>query len=217
VAAGGALWCWGASSFGQLGIDPRDAGTCEGVACKGVPHEVPGITGARSVAAGGDQTCALLEDGRVRCFGANQFGQLGRGTADTLDHATPATVELDAIDTVSVGRFHACALSYDGTVRCWGLALDGRVGSDTSALETCVADESIAWAIDVPAGTTVPCATRPVLVPEISDATELAVGADHACAVRTGGEVVCWGRGAEGQLGHDRSPESSAVPVTVSA
>jgi alpha-tubulin suppressor-like RCC1 family protein len=71
------------NDFGQIG-DGR-AG-----AASPVPTVVRGIAGARAASAGGCHTCALLADGRLRCWGRNHHGQIGDGTR--LDRAAPVDV-----------------------------------------------------------------------------------------------------------------------------
>jgi len=53
--------------------------------------QVSGITGAVGVTAGWwHHSCALLDDGSVRCWGVNDWGQLGNGT--TTSTTTPVTM-----------------------------------------------------------------------------------------------------------------------------
>ncbi len=60
-----------------------------------------------SLSAGGDHTCALLDDRSIRCWGDNSTGQLGNGTFAPTDVSTVVGVS-DAI-AVSAGRQHSCA------------------------------------------------------------------------------------------------------------
>lgn len=88
----GSVWCWGEGGRGQIGRPvttpcPRGPGVCDLV-----PRAVPGLSGVKTIAAGGDSTCALLEDGTIRCWGRNHHGQLGDGT--TVDRFAPAVVAL---------------------------------------------------------------------------------------------------------------------------
>ncbi|MDF2697549.1 MAG: hypothetical protein K0S65_5932, partial [Labilithrix sp.] len=62
--------------------------------------------------------CALLDDGTVACWGANQVGQLGRGEdGGTADSAKPARVA-GLADVVELD--HSCARDASGGVWCWG-------------------------------------------------------------------------------------------------
>ena len=79
----GSVRCWGENQNGQLG----DGTTTD----RTTPVPVSGITGATAVTAGWwHHSCALLGDGTVRCWGDNQWGQLGNGT--TTDSPSPVTM-----------------------------------------------------------------------------------------------------------------------------
>src|SRR3989475_8829922 len=120
----GTLECWGRNDAGQLG----DPATTTDVSR--TPVRVAGITTATAVTAGGFHTCALLQDGTVRCWGQNTFGQLGNGSI--LNSFTPVTVSgITTAVAVSAGGWHTCALLHDGTVRCWGRNEDGQLGNGT--------------------------------------------------------------------------------------
>src|SRR5438876_1878896 len=126
----GTLECWGRNDFGQLG-DPATT-SFNSV----TPVRVTGITSAIAVAAGGFHTCALLADGTVRCWGENDFGQLGNGTSDpapgTPTTFNPSPVTVSGIPTavaISAGGWHTCALLRDGTVQCWGENTYGQLGN----------------------------------------------------------------------------------------
>ena len=216
IDTAGRLYCWGLGHDGRLGIDPRDAlDDCGGLECDGSPRPSPTLTGVMDVAVGETHTCALLTDGRVRCFGADVLGQLARGSADGEPHPTPVTVELDQVHDLAAGEFHTCITRWDGSVWCWGLGQRGQLGVDPSTLERCIADGSVFYQLEVADGDPVPCATRPVQVPGITDAEEIAAGAFHTCVTRSGGGVACWGAGSEGQLGHGDTPMAQITPVDV--
>jgi alpha-tubulin suppressor-like RCC1 family protein len=142
---------------------------------------------ASAVSAGFAHTCALTEGGAVKCWGANEHGQLGDGT--TTSRSRPADVALPAAATaVGAGFFHTCAVA-GGTVYCWGDNATGSLGN----------------------GSFVPSPV-PVPVGGVAGATQVAGGGGqtstgsgvfdygHTCA-RSGGEVRCWGGNESGQLG----------------
>jgi alpha-tubulin suppressor-like RCC1 family protein len=75
----GHVYCWGDNSSGQLGKSTSEIGSESHH-----PILVPHITDARAIASGSAHTCALLNSGQVRCWGANGWGQLGSGSDDSI-------------------------------------------------------------------------------------------------------------------------------------
>src|SRR5947207_8722823 len=67
------------------------------------------------VSAGQDHTCALTAEGDVHCWGSNQDGQLGIGTADKSPHRKPLRIaSTTKFTVVNAGYRHSCALSRSG-------------------------------------------------------------------------------------------------------
>ena len=92
---------------------------------------------ATAISAGSGHTCALLTDGTIKCWGSNQFGQLGLGdTNDRGDEPGEMGSALPSVNlgtgmtakAVSAGASHTCALLSDGTVKCWGGNNVGQLG-----------------------------------------------------------------------------------------
>ncbi|MHB8516178.1 MAG: RCC1 domain-containing protein, partial [Dehalococcoidia bacterium] len=83
------------------------------------------------VAVGGRHTCALNSSGAVRCWGANDNGQLGDGT--TISHQRPALVAglSSGVTAIAAGSAHTCALTTAGGVKCWGSNANGELGDFT--------------------------------------------------------------------------------------
>jgi hypothetical protein len=83
-------------------------------------------------------SCALLDDGTVKCWGYNANGVLGLGSTATSVLAPSANVDLGPGRTakrISSGRSHVCALLDDNTVKCWGGNTNGELGvGNTGAL-----------------------------------------------------------------------------------
>src|SRR5437867_5788227 len=78
-----------------------------------------GVGGATAVNLGAFYSCALLQDGSVRCWAPNEWRQLGDGTTTTS--STPVTaVGITGAAAVTAGGSHTCARFPDGTVPCRG-------------------------------------------------------------------------------------------------
>ena len=124
----GNVKCWGFNNYGQLGLGHiRTIGDSE------LPSSVPSLNlgePVRQVAVAGDFVCALLASGRVKCWGSNNYGQLGLGHTELIGNDLGETSEtFVAINLgaravkISVGRGHSCALLEEGRLRCWGSSM----------------------------------------------------------------------------------------------
>lgn len=126
---------------------------------------------AQSVAAGDAHTCGVGQDGQLRCWGVGADGQLGVSG----DRTQPAMVPgLAAVDQVSAGGRHTCALSGNQLV-CFGANDSGQLGTDAGG-GTALEQVAGAW-------------------------REVAAGRSHTCARDASGRVDCWGANDSGQLG----------------
>ena len=157
----------------------------------------PGRLAAAMIAAGDSQSCALLDNSTVKCWGGNEFGQLGQGdTANRGDDANEMGADLDLVDlgpgrtatAVAAGNNHMCALLNNGTVKCWGDNFYGQLGQGNTIDR---GDDPAEMGANL----------RPVDLGPGRTATAVAAGANHACALLDNGTVKCWGRNTVGQLG----------------
>ncbi|WP_437989786.1 RCC1 domain-containing protein [Sorangium sp. So ce145] len=247
----GTVWCWGMNYHGQLGVPtadcPRLGYPCSAVPvqapvtgavglaagahhacavlapdgdiqCWGAAPQVD-ATGfhALSVATGYGHACVLFSPARgqdpvnnVVCYGDNGVGQLGLGPG--LDVASrPITRDgaLIGFMQLAAGRDFTCGIDAIHQLFCWGQNQFGGLG----------------WGVD---GNDSPewcpgngrCATQPVRA-KIDYVKHVAAYYEHACAVRSGGSVYCWGtpsRTSPATAGECRpgSPDCAPVPRLVS-
>ena len=194
------VWCWGDDSDGRLG----------GESPMGLPVKVPGLSNILSVAVGEKFSCALLNNGAVKCWGFNNIGQLGNGTTDTsripvtVDGITGASFRRNPNQiaiSITAGLTHTCAILEDTTAKCWGANRNGQLGDGTTnrSLTPVQVLES--------AGSTTP----------LRNIVSIAAGHNHTCAVIMGGTAKCWGKNRLGQLGTGprENTRESFIPVPV--
>lgn len=177
--------CWGDNSSGQLG---------DGTFTKhNTAIEVVGLSEITDISAGGEHTCALMKGGNVKCWGRNNSGQLGNGTKELSMELVDVPGLLN-VTGISAGSEHTCAVMGDGNVKCWGKNLSGRVGNDTN-------ERLILSPVDV-----VSLGANIVFV---------SAGNEHTCALTDDGNVMCWGRNVDGELGISQNSNLSKTPVNV--
>ena len=88
----------------------------------------------RLVSIGGGHTCALTSNGGVRCWGRNDFGQLGDGST-TYRYVPVAISGASSVIALAAGINHTCAAQgggIGGTVVCWGGNTLGQLGDGTN-------------------------------------------------------------------------------------
>ena len=157
--------------------DRNNCGAC-GRVCPG-PCSNASCLRVTSIVGRSSHTCTILSDGTARCWGENDYGQLGDGTT-AVDRTKPVVVTgLSGVQSIVLGELHTCALLLDGTARCWGNNSDGQLGD----------------------GTTVFQSTKPVTVTGLSGVQSIALGFYYTCALLLDGTASCWGNNSWGELG----------------
>lgn len=181
----GAVFCWGANERSQLGTSDRTRNL--------IPNKVYEVSNAVEIAAGSDFACARISDGGIACWGRGDLGQTGDGFTETQDRifATRVPTISNAIG-ITAGQSHACALTKDKSVQCWGSNDYGQLGNGTSTLER-----------------------LPLKVQGIPDVKQVVSGFNHTCALAENRFVYCWGDNRFGQLGNGNKNLFKSGPAIV--
>jgi alpha-tubulin suppressor-like RCC1 family protein len=222
LRAGGALWCWGRNSSGQLGDDAAEPMAT-------TPRRI-GDVALASLAAGSDHTCGVTASGGLLCWGADDVGQLGDGASgDTATRTAPIAVGAGTQwSQVAAAGGHTCARDVAGHLLCFGENQAGELGDGSFVQRASPTPVGIAndWA-DVVAGPQITCGKKsdghvscwgsnaagafgigkggPAYAPrDVATGAmwkTIGVGNAHACGIRLDGTLWCWGDDTRGQLG----------------
>lgn len=140
---------------------------------------------ASMVASGSNHTCAVTTGGIAKCWGRNEYGQIGDGSIGIIRKTAVNVSGLNSgIAAISAGYGHTCALTIGGGVKCWGNNSDGQLGNGTTGINSAV----------------------PTDVSGLSSGiTAIGTGYYHSCALTTSGGVKCWGDNDRDQIGNGGS------------
>jgi len=179
VLENGLSVCWGDNSNGQVG-NGAVVGTVP------LPISVVELGGTIAVSAGFAHSCALLIEGDVKCWGLNDGGQLGMGTAGGAVQRSGIPLKVNGPTlAINAGGNHTCVTTPSGTVSCWGHGLYGQLGNGG------IADSPLPAKVvntDQAPGTAV-------------NVTRVGLGFQHTCGIYADGDAKCWGRNDAVQLG----------------
>lgn len=210
VRADGAVLCWGDNSVGQCGSD-APAGSAPRA------YVVPDVTGAVAVGVGTQHSCAVLDTGRVLCWGNNAQGQLGNGSTTPASSAAatamvsiggPAPIEVADAIAVAGGSTHTCVVHADWQrLSCAGSndaggGWQGLLGRGAIGIGPYPSAEEVS----LPTGTMV---------------RSLHIGAGfyagHTCVLADSGRPLCWGTNTYSQLAPGGGAGSQPLPTQLDA
>ncbi len=206
VTLSGDVHCGGSNTAGQVDGSPSPPVT---------PfvrvHPLP-ATAFRVVQAGLLHSCALSLSQQLWCWGSDGEGQIGVDPLIVPGTALGPSFVDDSIAAVTTTGLHTCALTTNGTARCWGWGSSGQLGNN--------ADTASGIPVAVSGGLTF--RTEPATVPTppdpdfyIPSQSFISAGFAHTCGIVTSNAAMCWGETEDGQLGTGNRVNTNA-PVTVS-
>ena len=165
----GTAACVGDNTLGQLGD-----GTSNPAQTARTVQMPTGVTAYTQLALGGLHTCGLTATGAAYCWGYDQIGQLGDGTANSTATAVaeqaPAGVHFAHL---GAGQVHTCGVTAAGAAYCWGDNTFGQLGSGSADLQ-----DSVPVAVQLPGGVAL---------------AQIAGGGSFTCGLAGDGSAYCWG------------------------
>lgn len=231
LRADGVVRCFGQNGLGQLGTDYRSS--------RRVPVRID-LSGTRSLALGMTHGCAVEDAGNVKCWGANQAGEVGVDRLVPVAYPVSVAGLSAAAVAAGAGATHSCVVLDAGTISCWGDNSAGKLGDNGPSRSTPAPVSGPPGATAVDGGDDFTCATaaggawcwgandkgqlgdgtansrpQPRVVPGLaSGVLRIGTGARHACALRSNGNVRCWGSNTLGEIG-DGSTTTRRGPTDV--
>ncbi|HCC07470.1 MAG TPA: hypothetical protein DEP72_04860 [Clostridiales bacterium] len=167
----GTVKAWGYNAYGQLGLGNV-------VTPQTSPITVTALTGVKKLIAGANHGFALMNDGTVKSWGDNTYGQLGLGNVVT-PQSSPVTVSgLTGVYQLVASDKGTFALLNDGTVKSWGSNINVDLGIGNTTQQN-----------------------SPVDISGLTGVRELVTGGYHTLALMNDGTVNVWGQNANGEIG----------------
>lgn len=187
VTSAGVSLCWGNNYRARMGVGGHESSPS-------VVRDVSAITAnvpLRSIAAGGNHSCAINVDNQLRCWGRDRYGATGRG--ETGYRLAPVKIQSDLkFSEISAGEYHSCGIVSDGRVACWG--------------------RDSYMSIGVPGDDEQPV---PVILSDFDSAVLIESVDTRNCVVNRDGTTLCWGRDSYGTLGNGYDIGDADTPAPV--
>ena len=147
----------------------------------------------KQVSMGAAHVCAVTTDNDLYCWGSSNCGQVGAGS--NTSQTTPALIMSDVL-SVGLGDLHTCAITLDKKLYCWGLNTTGQIGDGTKTNQLSPVQIKISE------------------TEYLTDVASVSLGGKHTCALKTNGDLYCWGSNSSGQVGNDSSDDQT-TPVLI--
>lgn len=212
----GAVYCWGRNAVGQLGNGVHSSVSTQPdyddpLVSSNTPVKVvreTGVMAGKTVVdmfAAAYHNCALTSEGKVYCWGYNNYGQIGDGTTINRDKPVEVKGLLEGKVVTSIGGtyYTSCAIA-EGQIYCWGNSTYGTAGIGTAT-----------------ATITTPTLVKTGVTNGLNNtynATKLSTSGSYSynmCAI-VDSKAYCWGRNRYGEVG-DNSTTTRNEPRAVTA
>lgn len=156
----------------------------------------------QTFAAGKNNSCATFRATtgiatgiQLYCWGANDSGQVGTGSA-VLDSvvSAPSLVPMSnqLTEAVTIGLAHVCAIvGTEHTAYCWGDNSFGQCGDNSNLAVTAPRSMDLASVVSIDAGT------------------------NHTCATDSAGLIYCWGANTDGQVNAAADVANVTTPTLI--
>ncbi len=184
--------CWGQNNSGQLGLGHTDNIGDNETADQFAYSPIGASVLQMDISTISNHSCAALVNGDLKCWGNNNFGQLGYGHTDNIGDDefvsnVPALTFSSKILQLATGFLHTCAITEGQKVHCWGYNAIGQLGLGYNDI---LGDDEDVSQLD------------PVALSNELAMKTIATGNNHTCSIGVDHQIYCWGLGSLGALGH---------------
>ena len=195
--------CWGNNGSGRLGIGSKEIIVGSKIEdMDNLPYVIIKEK-IKHISAGREHTCALLENGKAKCWGDNSGKELGVESTALALGSTKAEMENlpfvqieESLIQIVAGRKATCAVTVSHKAKCWGVNMLNKLG---------LGPQNVFSIKD-----------RPYLdVLQLEDKVlSISMGENHTCALLDGGRARCWGNSTGNIFGNGKEVDDGGyVPM----